>query len=136
MHPAGWATLPLCDLGKAPGTFPACRSGLFQRGRPTVSSRERLEELVGLTMEHWHGAFRGHVIEVVYNNWIKTFALKIDGEQVARAGRILPRDLTLTATLLDGEASHEIVARSIAKFPFEKPRVEIDGEALRLFKVR
>jgi hypothetical protein len=36
---------------------------------------------VGLTMEYWHGAFRDHVIEVVYNNWNKTFALRINEPQ-------------------------------------------------------
>jgi hypothetical protein len=91
---------------------------------------------VGLTMEYWHGAFRDHVIEVVYNNWNKTFALRIDGEEVARARRILPRKLLLTATLTDGGTSHEVVARSIPKFLFETPRVEVDGEELNLQKVK
>ena len=91
---------------------------------------------MGLTMEIWHGAFRDHVIEVVYNNWIKTFALKIDGEQVARAWRVLPRDITLTADIVNDGATHHVVARSIAKFPFENAEVEVDGEPLKLFKAR
>ena len=91
---------------------------------------------MGLTMEHWHGVFQGHEIEVVYNNWIKTFELKIDGTQVGRAWRVLPRNLTLSATLSCGETTHKVVARSIAKFPWENPRVEVDGEELPLSKLK
>jgi hypothetical protein len=57
---------------------------------------------MGITGDHYRGDYAGHTIEFVLDNWLKTAALYIDGKRVGFAWRILPHDITLTATIEAG----------------------------------
>jgi hypothetical protein len=91
---------------------------------------------MGLTGDRYEGSFRGHAIEVVRNEWIKTLRLVIDGNVVARKFCPLPSSVTLTAALKDGNNRHAVVLKSVIRFPYYEDTVEIDGKPLALTKTK
>jgi hypothetical protein len=87
----------------------------------------------------------GHRVELVRDNWKKTLELYIDGDKVASELRILPHDITLTATF-EGKTgkAHKVVAKSIVhgphigRFAFgisADDSIEIDGAAVPVTKL-
>ena len=96
---------------------------------------------MGITGDRYQGTFAGHSIELVRENVLKTLSLEIDGLEVARASRVLPHDITLTAELEHEGVTHTIVARSTVKKILGLPLdandvIEVDGEPLALRKLR
>jgi hypothetical protein len=95
-----------------------------------------LEQVMGLTGDRYEGSFKGHPIEVVRNEWIKTLKLLIDGNVVASKFCPLPSNVTLTARLKDGIKEHVVVVKSVIRFPFYEDTVEVDGRRVALNKTR
>jgi hypothetical protein len=91
---------------------------------------------MGLTGDRYEGSFRGHAIEVVRNEWIKTLKLLIDGKVVASQFCPLPKSVTLTAALKHAGDKHEVVVKSVIRFPFYEDTVEVDGRPLVLSKTK
>ena len=91
---------------------------------------------MGLTGDRYEGSFKGHSIEVVRNEWIKTLKLLIDGTVVASKFCPLPTSVTLTATLRHASDKHEVVVKSIVRLPFYDDTVEVDGRPLALTKTK
>src|SRR5438552_13127265 len=83
--------------------------------------------------DHYAGAYEGHIIELIRNNWDKTLKLLIDGEVVASTSCNLPRPIALTGSLEQAGVRHEVVARSIPHhLIFARDTIEIDGNQLSL----
>lgn len=91
---------------------------------------------MALTGDRYVGAYEGHTIELVRNNWSKTLRLLIDGREVARASRILPHDIVLTGALTHEGVEHSVVAKSIVQMPTAADTIEVDGQALPLTKTK
>ena len=91
---------------------------------------------MGLTGDRYVGAFNGHSIELVRNNWTKTLKLLIDGAVVASKLRILPCDLTLSANLPDGDTRHTVIVNSVLRFPRYEDSIEVNGAPIVLTKTK
>jgi len=91
---------------------------------------------MSITGDRYIGIYEGHTIELMRDNWIKTLKLLIDGKEVASESRILPHNITLTATLEHSGVQHSIVARSIVHFPLVEDTIEIDGKTLTITKTK
>ena len=91
---------------------------------------------MGIVRERWRGEHAGHVIEVEYDNLVKTFTLFVDGREAGKESRILPRDITLTTTLAASDGNHTVTARSTSSFPFENATVTVDDQPLPLEKTK
>ena len=96
---------------------------------------------MALTGDRHVGHFRGHTVEMVLNNWDKTFSLVVDGQTVAKQSRLLPKDIELKFELVHEGATHALVARSTVKpilgLPLrEESSLEIDGQPFALKKVK
>ncbi|MBS1796728.1 MAG: hypothetical protein JSS81_23050 [Acidobacteria bacterium] len=91
---------------------------------------------MSITGDRYVGAYEGHTIELVRNNWNKTLKLFIDGREAASEWQIMPYDLTLTAEFEHAGATHVVTARSTVHFLSSDDTVEIDGERLSLTKVK
>ena len=96
---------------------------------------------MGITGDRYQGTFAGHSIELVRENVLKTLSLEVDGHEVARASRVLPHDITLTAELEHEGVTHTVTARSTVKRILGLPLdandvIEVDGEPLALRRVR
>ncbi len=91
---------------------------------------------MGLTGDRYEGSFKGHAIEVVRNEWVKTLKLLIDGNVAACKFCPLPSSVTLTATLKNGVNEHAGVVKSVTRFPFYDDTVEVDGRPLALTKTK
>jgi hypothetical protein len=89
---------------------------------------------MGLTGDRYEGSFKGHAIEVVRNEWVKTLKVLIDGDVAASKFCLIPGKVTLTATLRDGGKEHAVVLRSVIRFPSYKDTVDVDGQPLPLTK--
>lgn len=87
---------------------------------------------MGITGDHYVTTYEGHTIELISNAWIKRIKLVIDGETVASASIMLPRDVELRGTLVHAGAPRTVIARSISKFPFSSESIEIDGQTAPL----
>lgn len=87
---------------------------------------------MGITGDHYIAMYEGHAIELVRNNWNKTLKLLVDGQEVGAESRVLPHDITLTATLVHNGEPHTIIAKSIVHFPFTEDTIEIDGHPFPL----
>ena len=108
---------------------------LFVTGEAEGVNRPASEEaFMGLTGDHFVGTYGGHTLELVSNEWARNIKLLIDGKEVARASRILPRDVVLTGTLEHGGPPHAVVARSVIRFPWTEESIEIDGHPLELVR--
>jgi hypothetical protein len=91
---------------------------------------------MGLTGDRYEGSFKGHPIELVRNEWLKTLKLFIDGKVAASRLCLLPSNVTLTATLADGSSKHVVVVKSVIRFPFYEDTVEVDGRPLVLARTK
>jgi hypothetical protein len=90
---------------------------------------------MALTGDRYVGMYKGHTVELIRNNWVKTLALWIDGKRVASAMCIWPWQTSLTGTLEHDGAAHAVVARSVPRhILWTTDTVEVDGEALALTK--
>ncbi len=87
---------------------------------------------MGITGDHFVTTYEGHTIELISNAWIKRIKLVIDGETVASASIMLPRDVELKAVLMHAGAPRTVIARSKSKFPFRAESIEIDGKTAPL----
>lgn len=91
---------------------------------------------MALTGDRYIGSYAGHTIELVRNNWNKTLALLIDGQEASRESRILPHDITLTGTLVHEGMRHTVVAKSRVQLIATTDTIEVDGQPLPLTKTR
>jgi hypothetical protein len=101
---------------------------------------------MGITGDRYVGEFDGHKIELVRDNWAKTLELYVDGVQVAAESRVLPHDITLTATFQGKSgATHQVTAKSIVNGPHigrfaigvtANDSIEIDGRAIAVQKTK
>ncbi len=91
---------------------------------------------MGLTGDRYEGSFKGHAIEVVRNEWVKTLKLLIDGNVAASKFCPLPSNVTLTGTLKNGGDEHVVVVKSVIRLPFYEDTVEVDGRPLVLTKTK
>jgi len=91
---------------------------------------------MGLTGDRYEGSFKGHTIEVVRNEWVKTLKVLIDGKVAASKFCPIPRNVTLNATLEDGPNHHTVFVKSVIRFPFYEDTVEVDGQPIFLTKTK
>jgi hypothetical protein len=91
---------------------------------------------MGLTGDRYEGSFKGHAIEVVRNEWVKTLKLLVDGTVVAHKSCLIPSNVTLSATFDDGASPHAVVLRSVIRFPFYEDTVDVDGQPVFLNKTK
>jgi hypothetical protein len=91
---------------------------------------------MSFTGDHYVATYKGHTIELVRNNLNKTLKLLLDGQEVASESRLLPHDISLTATLKHNGDKHTVVAKSIVCFPSTEDTIEIDGQILHLTKTK
>ena len=91
---------------------------------------------MGLTGDRYVGAYQGHTLEFIANNWTKTVRLVIDGTVVATESRLLPHSFTLTGSLEHDGVQHTVVAKSINRFPFTDDSIEVGGQVLSLTKTK
>lgn len=89
-----------------------------------------------LTGDRYRATYQGHTLALVRNNWNKTLALLIDGQEAATESRILPHNITLTAVLEHEGVRHTVIARSEVRFPNAADTLEVDSEPLALTKTR
>ena len=90
---------------------------------------------MALTGDRYVGLYKGHTVELIRNNWVKTLSLLIDGKQVASAMFIWPWQTTLTGTLEHEGVAHTLVARTVPyNILWTTDTVEVDGEAFALTK--
>ncbi len=86
--------------------------------------------------DRYEAVFNGHEIELVRSEWTKVLKLVIDGSVAARAFCLLPRSVVLRAVIDEGRTRHEVVVRSVLRFPFYRDAIEVDGRALELTRTR
>jgi hypothetical protein len=92
---------------------------------------------MAITGDRYVGAYEGHTIELVRNNWNKTLRLLIDGKEVACESCVLPGRVTLTGTLEHGGVPLAVVAKSVPRrLLWTSDTVEIDGKALTLTQTK
>ena len=91
---------------------------------------------MGITGDRLKAEYEGHTIELVRDNWAKTLSLWIDGVEVARESRALPRDITLGASFEHEGVRRAVVLRSIVRFPTTRDTLEIDGQPLELTRAK
>ena len=91
---------------------------------------------MGLTGDRYEGSFKGHAIEVVRNEWVKTLKLLVDGTVVAQKFCLIPSNVKLDATFDDGTKTHAVVLKSIIRFPFYEDTVDVDGQPVFLNKTK
>ncbi len=91
---------------------------------------------MAITGDRYISTYEGHSIELVRNNWNKTLNLLIDGKEVASESRVLPHDITLTATFQHNGVEHAVVAKSNVHFPSAGDSIEVGGQPLPLTKTK
>jgi hypothetical protein len=91
---------------------------------------------VAITGDRYLTTYEGHTIELVRDNWLKTLKLMIDGNEVAKASRVLPHDITLAGTFEHDGVEHRVVAKSVVHFPSATDTIDLDGQPLALTKAK
>ena len=89
---------------------------------------------MGILGERHAGTFEGHTLEIQRDNLSKSVKLLIDGKEVASERRLVPHDITLTATFEHAGVTHQVVARSIVKGLSATDSIEIDRKPLSITK--
>ena len=92
---------------------------------------------MAISGDRYVGAYEGHTVEFVRNNWTKTLTLLIDGKEAASASCMVPGRRTLTGALEHNGVSHAVVAESVPhRFLWTKATIAIDGTPLTLKKTK
>ena len=107
------------------------------RSIPDRSHQPGMGASMAITGDRYIGTYEGHTIELVRNNWVKQLALVIDGQQVANASHIWPRDIVLHGTIEHADGTCPVVAKSLVRaFFWTDDTIEVAGQPLPLTKTK